>query len=60
MWSDCHRQPQKQHLRVQGLQEQDADLSGQVTLCRKIAVPGTHGHEYCSQDDGQISGGKSD
>ena len=52
---DRHRQPAEQHLRVQGLQEQDANLASQVAVCGEVALPRANGHEYCTEDDGDMS-----
>ena len=52
---DRHRQPEEQHLRVQGLQEQDANLAGQAALRGQAALPGADGHEHRAEDDGDMS-----
>ena len=51
---DRHRQPAEQHVRVQGVQEQDPNISGQTSLRRKAPLPRTHGHEHRTQNDGHL------
>ena len=50
-----YRQPPQQHVRVQGLQEQDPDFSSQAALRRQTSVPGADGNEHRAQDDGHLS-----
>ena len=51
---DCNRQPSQQHVRVQGVQEQDANFSGQTSLRSKASLPGTHGYEHRAKNDGLL------
>jgi hypothetical protein len=44
---------------VQGLQEQDANFSGQTSLRSKASLPGTHGYEHRAKNDGLLKKARS-